>query len=157
MVATTEFSIENATIIFSNFAGKERPPYNPAGKRNFTVAIDDPGLKDALIRDGWNVKYLRPRDDDDEPRAILDVAVHYSEKARPPKIVAITSRGKTELGENEIGMLDWAEIANVDMIIRPYNYNISGREGVKAYLKTLYVTIREDAFAEKYSDLPYGN
>ena len=158
MAARSDFSIEGAHIIFSNFAGKERPPYNPAGKRNFTLLLDDhPELVEQLIEDGWNIKYLKPRDENDVERPIIDVAVQYSEKARPPKVVLITDRNKTELGENEIGMLDWAEIKNADVVVRPYNYNVNGREGVKAYLKALYVTIVEDKFDEKYADLPFSD
>lgn len=157
MAARNDFSIEGARILFRNFAGRERPPYNPAGKRNFTIAIEDPELESQLKEDGWNIKYLKPRDEDDDPTPIIDIAVQYSEKARPPKIVLITDHNKTELGENEIGMLDWAEIRNADVIVRPYNYNVQGREGVKAYLKALYVTIAENKFDEKYADLPFGD
>ena len=62
----------------------------------------------------------------------------------------IAGRKKTLLDESTVGNLDFAEIENVDIIIRPYNWEVNGRTGVKAYVQTMYVEIREDRFASKY-------
>ena len=37
---------------------------------------------------------------------------------------------------------------------RPYHYDVSGRQGVAAYLKTLYLTIAEDELDLMYEDEP---
>lgn len=147
--------IEGARIVFRNFSGKEGP-YNREGDRNFAVLLA-PELAEAMKEDGWNVKYLKPREEEDEPQAYVSVSVGYNNKARPPLVVMITSRGRTNLDESTIEMLDWADIRNVDLIIRPYFYSVRETSGVKAYLQSIYVTIEEDALALKYSDVdPVG-
>ena len=85
---------------------------------------------------------------------ILQVAVEY--KNFPPRIVQISGNGQTVLTENQLSLLDDAEITNIDLIIRPYNYNVNGKSGVKAYCKTMYVTLQEE-FGGKYADIPYSN
>ena len=141
-------TIEGARIIFRNFAGKEGQ-YNREGDRNFSVLLD-PKVAKAMSRDGWNIKTLKAREEGDEPQPYIQVAVNYN-GARPPKIAQITSRGMTYLGEDECEVLDWADIINVDLIIRPYEWPVNQHSGVKAYLQSIYVTIQEDELELKYA------
>jgi hypothetical protein len=143
--------MEGVRIIFRNFAGKEGQ-YNREGDRNFAVLLDEK-IATAMAEDNWNIKWLRPRDDEEEssPQAYLPISVNF--KGRPPRIVLITSRGRTNLDEDSIEMLDWADILNVDLIVRPYEWTVNQKSGVKAYLQSIYVTIEEDALEMKYSEL----
>lgn len=142
--------IEGARIGFRNFSGEEGR-FNPKGRRNFCVFLEEDIAKD-MEKEGWNVKWLQPREEGDEPQAYLQVKVVFGKI--PPKIVLVTGRGKTRLDEDTVNILDWAEIQNVDLIIRPYNWEVNGDTGVSAYIKTMYVTLREDEFESKYYDVP---
>jgi hypothetical protein len=142
--------MEDARIIFRNFAGKESK-YNREGDRNFCVLLDE-DLAKTLDKDGWNVKALRAREEGDPEQPYLQVTVKYG-KGRPPKVAMITSRGRTNIGEDEIEVLDWVDIRTVDLIVRPYEWAVGGKTGISAYLKSLFVTVEEDALDLKYADL----
>lgn len=141
------FMIEGAKIIFPNFNGRE-DMYNREGNRNFSVILSDELAAD-LLADGWSVKYLKPLEEGDEPTPYIQITVGY--KLRPPRVVMMTSRARTNLGEDDIGVLDWADIGNADLIARSYDWTVNGKSGVKAYLQSLFVTIEEDELERKYA------
>jgi len=146
----SNITLEGVRIAFRNFSGKEGQ-YNREGDRNFAVILPK-DVADDMRAEGWNIKQLRPREEGDDPQDYIQVSVGF--KGRPPRIVMITSRGRTNLGEDEVNILDWAEIANVDLIIRPYEWTVNGKTGIKAYLQSIFVTIEEDELERKYADLP---
>ena len=147
---TKPITFEDARILFRNFEGREEK-FNPPGRRSFCVLLD-PKSADVLAADGWNVRWLEPREEGDARQPYLQVSVSY--KARPPKIVMIseTSKNKTFLTEDTVHIIDWADIKTVDFIVTPYHWDVNGKTGIKAYLKKMFITLEEDELELKYAD-----
>lgn len=144
--------IKNAKITFRNFRGEERR-FNREGNRNFCIVLPE---EDALRlkEDGWNIRMRDPLEDGEPATGLLQVTVSFNNNRYIPKIVLVTSRGKTQMDEDMIGILDSAAIVKVDVCVRPREWEISGKTGIKAYCKTLYVTIEDDEFEDDYEDVP---
>lgn len=155
--------IENAEVLpgsFRNFAGRG-DKYNKEGDRNFNIVISDPVFANELLRDGWNLREMRRRDDDDPnepPRYKLNIAVSFRQlRGLPPMKVYLYSGGKrTELDEETIATLDYAEYRTADLTVRPriWTDDKTGEKRVKAYLQEMHVVIQADKWAEKYKN--YG-
>lgn len=143
---------EDARLMFKNFAGRERQ-FNPEGDRNFTLFLS-PEDAEVMRRDGWNVKQLNPREEGDIPQDILKVKVGVPKPGSNGSfatVYLITSGGKTQLDPETVGMIDFMRIKTADLIIRPYDWEINGRTGRTAYLKSLFVTMDEDELDVKYA------
>src|SRR5689334_6559882 len=142
---------ENAEVRFRNFRGAEGP-FNSKGDRNFCIFLDNDRALE-LEAKGFNVKTTTPREDGDEPRRYIPVAVNYG-KGRPPRVMLINSRGRIDLGADEVELLDYADVLNWDIVINPYEWQVNDNKGVKAYLKHAFVTINENELEKKYADVP---
>lgn len=150
MANVNNINIEGANIIWKNFSG-ERDRFNP-GKRGFSVVIDDTVMADELKQEGWNVKKrpLQEGADPSEQEWTLPVKLNMN---RYTQIWLIVGNHKTLLNEDTVAQLDVVDITDCDLSIRPYEWEMSGRTGITAYVDSMYVTIRENKFAEKYADL----
>ena len=148
--------IDNAQVRFLNFEGRPGM-YNNAGERNFCIFLD-PERAELMARQGWNIKTLKARTSDDIEQDYIEVAVKFQGRngpvRRPPRIVMITSRGRTDLDEETCHLVDVSEIKNVDLIIRANEYDFNGRQGVKAYLKSFFMTLDEDVLEQRYAHVP---
>lgn len=151
---TGDEAFEDAQVVFRNFAGIERQ-FNSAGDRNFCIVLDPERAAD-LERRGWNVKTLKGREDGDEDKRYIQVSVNYS-KGRPPRVLLINSQGRMDLGADEVGMLDYADISRWDIIVNPYSWEVNDNKGIKAYLKRAFVTIDETEMERQYMQLPDAN
>lgn len=142
-----EVRIDNAKIAFRNFGGAEGK-FNPAGNRNFAVFLpDDVALQ--MEADGWNVRWLNSYPD--EPaQAMISVKVAFGNY--PPNIHLVSDGKMTRLEEHNVNTLDFAELEQVDLILRAYPWSVSGKSGIKAYLKTGYFVLVVDQLAKKYSE-----
>lgn len=150
MANVNNINIEGANIIWKNFSG-ERDRFNP-GKRGFSVVIDDAVMADELKQEGWNVKErpLQEGADPSEQEWTLPVKLNMN---RYTQVWLIVGDHKTLLNEDTVAQLDVVDITDCDLSIRPYEWEMSGRTGITAYVDSMYVTIRENKFAEKYADL----
>lgn len=140
------FMVEDAKLIFRNFSGEETQ-YNRAGERNFCVILDEKTAHD-MANDGWNVKTLASREEGEPDSYYIQIAVGY--KIKPPRVTLITSNSRTPLHQDSIGMLDWVDILTCDFIAHAYDWEVGGKRGIKAYLRTMFITIQEDALERKY-------
>lgn len=144
---------EGVRIVFRNFAGEEGK-YNKEGDRNFALVLT-PDMADELTGGGWNVKRKPPKEEGDDEFCFLPVTVSF--KGRPPRLVLVSSKGRTTLDQGTADLLDNAEMHNIDVIIRPYDWKIvdnrGSMSGRKAYLQSIYVTLFEDELEQKYADV----
>ena len=143
---------ENAEITFKNFSGRPTKYQRQEGSRTFSVIVDDPDMAQHLSEDGWNVRILRPRNEDDSPRHVLDVSINFN-FWKKPEIYMICDGHKTKLDEEDLDILDGADIITSDIVVRPRLWDDNGTTRIKAYLQELYVTIRQSRFAAKYADM----
>ena len=153
MAQIKQYTIENAELVFRNFEGREGQ-YNVKGERNFNVILTNPDDHAALLADGWAMGELKARDEDEDPRPKMKVALRFD--IMPPNVVLITNGGltRTRLTEDTIGILDTIEMELVDLIVRPYDWEFGGKSGTKAMLKTAFITAREDELEAKYGAAP---
>lgn len=141
--------IDDARITYRNFSGVGSP-YNREGDRNFAVVIDDPYIANELIEEGWHVKTKPPRREGDDPFVYLPVKVKFNEKG--PIVYLQSGRSFNRLDEEDIARLDHADILQVDLDIRPYDWEVNGKTGRTAYLKSIKVTQEVDRFAVTYAE-----
>ena len=141
-----EVRIDNAHIGFRNFGGAEGN-FNPAGNRNFCVFLPEDTAKE-MENDGWNIRWLTSREGE-PPQAIINVKLNFGNY--PPNIVLISDGKMSKLNEENVNVLDFAELQQVDLILRGYHWEVRGASGIKAYLKTGYFVLVVDELAKKYS------
>lgn len=150
---TNKIAFRDCKLAYMNLRGLPTKFNENGGVRTFNVILEDQALIDDLIEDGWNVK-ARERDDGSVTYS-LPVEARYNHI--PPQIWMITSHGRTLLDEYTVGQLDYADIVKVDLIVKGREWDDHGTRKVKAFCRSMYVTIEEDEFAAEYlyDDAPF--
>ena len=138
--------IDDARIVYRNLSGTGSK-FNREGDRNFAVVIPDQDVVDELVNRGWNVKIKPPRDEDDTPFMFLPVKIKFNE--RGPKVYLQSGDKMVELNEESIDCLDDVDILGVDLDIRPYDWEVNGKQGRTAYLQSIHVVQEIDRFAAR--------
>lgn len=171
-------NVENAVMIFKNFAGNSTR-FNPqGGKRTFSLVVS-PEMAARLDESGWNVKVKEVRDQLNEGEQTqtvgyadymashldsFDHAMFYTEivvnehSEYPPKIYRVSEfdgeKTMALVPPQQWKQMDESELVNVDLVIHPYNHgrNIANPDAKKGYLKTMYATmVAVNDFGGKYA------
>ena len=80
----------------------------------------------------------------------LPVKVKFND--RGPHIYLKTGGTVNKLDEETINILDDVDILNVDLDIRPYDWEVNDKTGRTAYLQSISVTQEVDRFYERYAE-----
>ena len=150
-----KINISNARICFRNIAGKPTKFNSKGGVRDFAVVLDNYEDVQALVDMGFPVKYFNKKDpsDPDVPFLKIKVNFRYNEDGTEiisPHIYIINGGKKVLVTPQTAEIVDQADIAFCDIVIKPYPWNIHGNVGMAAYLDKMYVNIAEDEFEKKY-------
>lgn len=141
--------IDDARIAFRNFRG-EGDKYNREGDRNFALIIPTEDLAERLDKEGWNVKIRDPKEEGDLPFMYLPVKVKFNSLG--PQIYLRTGDVVNKLDEESVDILDDINILEVNLDIRPYDWEVNGKTGRTAYLQSIEVIQEIDRFAARYAE-----
>lgn len=141
--------IDNARLVHKNFSGLGGK-YNREGDKNFGLVIPDEDIAKMLSDAGWNIKIKPPREEGDSPFMFLPVKVKFND--RGPNVYLVSGRSRNKLDEESICCLDNIDIASVDLDVRPYDWNVNGKQGRTAYLHAMSVVQNVDRFADRFRE-----
>ena len=145
-----DINITEGQIAYSNFSGNPTQ-YNPeGGKRSVTFVIPNE-IADDLKAEGWPVR--EQNFDDGTSRYLLDAAFLFRTRngqPRDPKIFIVRDKKLIHVTEDTADALDRADIVSVDAVIAASYWEYAGRSGIKAYINSMYLTIKENPIDAKY-------
>lgn len=132
--------VENARIVFRNFAGKERKN-NKEGERTFCVVLDD-ATAEQLIKYKWDVQYIPGINDEDKPTPYVQVTIDPN--AFFPSIVLLDAMCRKIVDEESVTRLNKEKILRADVTMVGYPWVVGSHRSVRVYLEELIATIEEN-------------
>ena len=147
-----DLELEDAQIKwpFSHFDGR-KDTFNDEGDHNFTVVLpEDMALELMAIPDGWAIKERDGREEGDPKEYTLKIKISY--KYEQPQIYILKGNRRFRASEEDLADIKRSTCERIDVIASPSRWVNGDRTGVSAYVKEMYVQIRESRFAEMYSD-----
>lgn len=153
MPRVNDINITDGEIAYSNFAGRPTTYRPEGGVRTVTFVIPN-DLAQQLIVDGWNIREQTfVNDPEREPRYLLEASFTFRTRTgqpRDPKIFIVRPDSLVHVTEETADALDRADIIKVDAVLAPYYWEHGNRKGIRAYVNSLYITIKENPIDEKY-------
>lgn len=147
-------TLRNANILpggWRDFGGTGR--YAEDGKKRiFNVKLDE-GVALEMQKDGFNIKPLTARDEDDDNDGYR-IEVDASFRVRPPQVWMVSGGVRTLLDEGSINVLDYADIERATISINPFPWESANGQGIKAYLHKAVIYLREDDLDEEMRNIP---
>lgn len=155
-------AVENTRFIFeTNFSGDPARDRFADARRKVNLIIPDPEQAKDLVKAGIKVRQTNPRPDDDPatfvPEYFVTAVLKYRTRLGqavkyPPKVYLVSGDAEPVLlDEDTVGALDTMRIANVNVILNPYEYDPASG-GTSLYVRTMYVEqdLDDDPYAERY-------
>lgn len=143
--------IDNARICYRNFRG-EASRFNREGDRSFSVVIPNEEIADQLTNYGFNIKVKEPTEEGEQPFMHLKVKVNFND--RGPVVWLVTGNRRNRLDADTAKCLDSIDIRNVNLDIQrgkePWEMN--GRTGYAAYLRSIEVVQEIDRFSARFAE-----
>lgn len=152
MARVNDINITDGIIAYHNFSGRPTDWKPEGGERTVTFVIPD-DIAQNLINDGWNIRLQMPKDNERDPRYLLDCKIKYRTRngtPRDPKIFIIRDDGYIHVTEDMVDTLDRADIVHVDAVIGPFFWEFGGRSGITACVNSMYLMVKENPIDEKY-------
>ena len=136
---------------WSNFSGDPTQVDPRGGKRTFKIALpEEEALR--MQEDGWNIKYMPPRDEQDDPLYFTEIVLNMEKRIEPEIYVCTEWDGrkkKSRLHGDDVGQLDGMRFLKADVNIFPRVHE----HGIKGHCNQLVVVqAKGNLFDGDYDD-----